>query len=180
MIILQLLLGFIGLVHCIPSGFVAEAITDIKSITGAFAPNPRKDGKPMLLLSSKFGQIFVLEDPDNSDDNFVVADFESQMCRNGERGLLSIRPHPDFILNRFIYMFYTRLRAGCVESATDGPWNRLSRFTMNETTLMIDYSTEVVLLETSPTLRNFHNGGNIAFGNDGKMEELSILQFHKI
>ena len=40
---------------------------------------------------------------------------------------------------------------------------------MNANTLKIDLSTEVVLLETSPTLKHQHNGGNIAFGNDGKL-----------
>ena len=166
---LQLLLGFVTLAHCVPSGFVAEAITDIKSITGAFAPNPRKNWKPMLLLSTKNGEIFVLEDPDNSDDSFVVADFESRICHDGERGLQSIRPHPNFKSNRYIYMFYASIRNGCVQSLTEGPRNRLSRFTMNADTLKIDYSTEVVLLETSPSLKNVHNGGNIAFGNDGKL-----------
>ena len=105
--ILKLLLLFavVGLVHCVPSGFVEEALADLDAITGAFAPNPRKNGKPMLLLSTKLGEIFVLEDPDNSDDNFVVLDMESRLCTDGERGLQSIRPHPNFKSNRFIYMF---------------------------------------------------------------------------
>ena len=170
MLKLLLCLGFVGLVHCVPSGFVDEAIAQIAAITaGTFAPNPRKKGKPMLLLSTKFGKVFVLEDPDNSDDNFVVADFESRICHNGERGLQSIRPHPEFTSNRYIYMFYSRLRDGCAESATDGPRNRLSRFTMNADTLQIDYSTEVVLLETPPLPKQAHNGGYIAVGNDGKL-----------
>lgn len=166
---LLVVLAFVGLVHCVPSGFVEEALADLDAITGAFAPNPRKNGKPMLLLSSKKGEIFVLEDPDNSDDNFVVANFESRMCTDGERGLQSIRPHPDFKSNRHIYMFYSHRRDGCAESATKGPPNRLSRFTMNANTLKIDYSTEVVLLETSPPLKHMHNGGTIALGSDGKL-----------
>ncbi|KAI2511401.1 Glucose Sorbosone dehydrogenase [Fragilaria crotonensis] len=123
----------------------------------------------MLLLSSKEGKIYVLEDPDNSDDKFVIADLASRMCEDGERGLQSIRPHPNFKSNRYIYMFYSRSRDGCAESATDGPRNRLSRFTMNANTLKIDLSSERVLLETPPTLKHMHNGGNVAFGNDGKL-----------
>lgn len=169
---LLLLVSRLVLVHCLPSGFVDEAIADLDAITGAFAPNPRKNGQPMLLLSTKLGEIFVLEDPDNSHQDsivVVVANWKSHMCHDGERGLQSIRPHPDFISNRYIYMFYTRLVDGCAESATDGPGNRLSRFTMNGDTLEIDYSTELVLLETSPSLKHNHHGGNIAFGNDGKL-----------
>ena len=169
MLNLLLVLGFVSLVHCVPSGFVDEDVADIIAITGAFAPNPRKNGKPMLLLSTKLGEIFVLEDPDNSDDNFVVLDMESRLCTDGERGLQSIRPHPNFKSNRYIYMFYASFRDGCSESLTNGPRNRLSRFTMNANTLKIDSSTEVILLETAPALKNVHNCGHIAFGNDGKL-----------
>ena len=166
---LLLLIGIVGLVHGVPSGFIEEAFSDLDAMTGAFAPNPRNDWKPMLLLSEKTGKIYALEDPDNSDDNFVVVDMESRMCTDGERGLQSIKPHPNFESNRFVYMFYSYHRDGCDESATSGPPNRLSRFTMNADTLEIDLSTEFVLLETSPPAKHQHNGGSIAFGNDGKL-----------
>jgi glucose/arabinose dehydrogenase len=153
--------------YSVPRGFVDEGIADLIAITGAFAPNPRNGGKPMLLLSSKEGQVFVMEDPDNSDESFVVADLESRLCANGERGLQTIRPHPDFKDNRFIYMFYSRKRDGCLEDATLGPRNRLVRFKMDKDTLKIDLDSEFILLETPPTPKRVHNGGNIAFGNDG-------------
>jgi glucose/arabinose dehydrogenase len=153
----------------VPNGFVEEGVAQITAITGAFAPNPRKGGKPMLLLSSKEGTVRVLEDPDNSDDNIVVTDLQKFMCHNGERGLQAIRPHPDFANNQFIYMFYARIRDGCLQDANQGPRNRLSRFKMNKSTLMIDLSSEFILFETPPTPKQMHNGGNIAFGNDGKL-----------
>ena len=162
--------GFlVGLSHGVPSGFVVDGVAQVIAITGAFAPNPRKGGKPMLLLSSKEGIVRVLEDPDNSDDNIVVADLQKYMCRNGERGLQAIRPHPDFANNQYIYMFYARIRDGCLQDANQGPRNRLSRFKMNKSTLMIDLSSEFILFETPPTPKQMHNGGNIAFGNDGKL-----------
>ncbi len=80
----------------------------------------------MLLLSSKEGTVRVLEDPDNSDDNFVIADLQKYMCHNGERGLQAIRPHPNFANNQFIYMFYARIRDGCLQDANQGPRNRLN------------------------------------------------------
>ena len=40
---------------------------------------------------------------------------------------------------------------------------------MNNITLEIDMDSEVVLLETAPLPKRMHNGGNIVFGNDGKM-----------
>ena len=168
-LLLTVALALVKPSYSVPRGFVDEGVTGLVAITGAFAPNPRNGGKPMLLLSSKEGQVLVLEDPDNSDASFVVANLESRMCANGERGLQSIRPHPDFQDNRYIYMFYSRLRDGCLEDATLGARNRLSRFTMNGDTLKIDLDSELILLETPPTPKRVHNGGNIAFGNDGMM-----------
>jgi glucose/arabinose dehydrogenase len=153
----------------VPRGFVDEGVTVAIAITGAFAPNPRQNGKPMLLLSSKEGVIHVIENPDESDDTMVVLDIENRICHNGERGLQSIRPHPDFAENRYIYLFYSSLREGCLEDINNGPPNRLSRFTMDADTLQIDVDSEVVLLQVTPTLKRVHNGGNIAFGVDRKL-----------
>jgi glucose/arabinose dehydrogenase len=163
------LIAFLLDVFClaVPDGFVEEGLANITAITGAFAPNPRKNGKPMLLLSSKEGEINILEDPDNSDVRVKVADLSNIICSNGERGLQTILPHPNFMSNRFIFMYYTRLIANCPEDASNGPSNRLSRFTMSATSLAIDLSSEVVLLETPPALKRVHNGGAMAIGNDG-------------
>jgi glucose/arabinose dehydrogenase/PKD repeat protein len=170
--ILSLLLAVIFLdtwryCFAVPNGFVEEGLVDLKAITGAFAPNPRNGGKPMLLLSSKEGMINVLEDPDNSDNSFQIADMSSILCTDGERGLQTILPHPNFSSNRFIFMYYNRKTGNCDEDATSGPSNRLSRFTMSASTLQIDLSSEVVLLETPPAPKHMHNGGAMAIGNDG-------------
>jgi glucose/arabinose dehydrogenase len=151
----------------VPNQFIDEGIVDIDAITGAFAPNPRNNNKPMLLLSSKEGAVNVLEDPDNSDDAIMVADLSTILCSNGERGLQTILPHPNFKSNRFIFMYYSRKVPNCPEDASSGPSNRLSRFTMSATTLKIDLSSEVVLIETPPAPKRVHNGGAMAIGNDG-------------
>lgn len=167
-ILLMCLFSRFSSLYALPVGFIDEGVASIDAIiTGAFAPNPRNNGKPMLLLSSKNGQIYVVEDPDNSEDNIVVADFSKAICRNGERGLQSITPHPKFNENRYIYLFYSKLVVDCPESEVTGPPNRVSRFTMNPDTLLIDPSTEFVVLETSPSPKKMHNGGSMSFGVDG-------------
>jgi glucose/arabinose dehydrogenase len=155
--------------HGIPSGFVDEGVASMVAITGAFAPNPRNGNKPMLLASNKFGKIMAIEDPDNSGAFIEVVDLESRMCHNGERGLQSIRPHPDFAINQYLYVFYAQENNGCFEDPETGPRNRLSRFTMDKDTLKLDLESELILLETPPLPKRVHNGGNIAFGNDGKL-----------
>jgi glucose/arabinose dehydrogenase len=153
--------------RAVPSGFIDEGVVARVAITGAFAPNPRNNNKPMLLLSSKEGQISVLEDPDNSDRNFQLADLKSLLCTNGERGLQTILPHPNFAQNRFIFMYYTANVRNCQDDYQTGPPNHLSRFTMDASTLQIDVKSEKVLLETPPAPKHMHNGGAMAFGNDG-------------
>ena len=74
------------------------------------ASNPRKDGKPMLLLASDSGTVRVLENPDESDETVTILDlrFENkELCTNGERGLQSVEVHPNFEENLFVYVFYT-------------------------------------------------------------------------
>jgi glucose/arabinose dehydrogenase len=169
MVRLLFLAALLQLSRAAPNGFIDEGIADLIAITGAFAPNPHNAGKPMLLLSSKEGIVMVLEDPDNDDDMKVIADFDSRLCSNGERGLQTIRPHPDFAENRWLYVYYTRYREGCLEDVTGGPRNRLSRFTMRSNSLTIDMNSEVVLIQTSPSPFRIHNGGAIQLGNDGKI-----------
>ena len=169
----RLLVGVLLLVHALtlpalPVGFIDEGVLSRDAlITGAFAANPRNGNQPMLLLSTKTGQIYAAEDPDNSEDNVLVADLQFLLCTNGERGLQSIEPHPNFAENQYIYLFYSKAVTDCPESATTGPPNRVSRFVIDPVTLTIDPDTEFLILETSPSPKKMHNGGSMSFGVDG-------------
>jgi glucose/arabinose dehydrogenase len=158
-------------VQGVPPGFVAEGMTRAMAITGAFAPNPRNEGKPMLLLSSKEGIIYILEDPDN-DPTTMTQDIQlvDLMCTNGERGLQSIRPHPDFNTNGnyYIYVFYPEKEKNtCANTLESDVANKLIRYEMNPTTLQLDLSTKFIMLTTPNLAKPVHNGGTINFGTDG-------------
>ncbi|KAL3909169.1 MAG: hypothetical protein SGILL_008195 [Bacillariaceae sp.] len=127
--------------HALPSGFIAEVVSDQNAITGVFAPNPRNDGKPMLLLVNRKGKVTILEDPDNSGDSIVILDLDGKLCNNGERGAQTIVVHPDFSENGYVYLYYNKFKEGCPQSATDGSWNVISRFAMDQDTLKLDYNT---------------------------------------
>ena len=150
----------------VPLGFVDEGVATIVATSGVFVPNPRKNGEPMLLVSSKEGSINVLEDPDNSNVVMNIANFNPIICTNGPRGVYSMVPHPDFMLNRFLFVYYTRIVSGCPESATLGPSHRLSRFTLDRLTLKIDMASELILLETPPSPILLHDGGGMFIGKD--------------
>jgi glucose/arabinose dehydrogenase/PKD repeat protein len=151
----------------VPLGFIDEGIAILPGITAAFAPNPRLLGKPMMLVGDEEGSIHVLEDPDNSDTSIEVANLLNMICTNGPRGLMTLLPHPDFWVNRYIYMYFMKYSPGCLEDPVLGPRNRLSRFTMNETTFQIDLSSELVLLESPPSANILHDGGGMTIGHDG-------------
>lgn len=158
-----------GILH--NEGFIEELVASERAFTGAFIPNPQgPDTKPpMLLLSMKRGNVFVMTNPDESMTTQLILDIEHQLCTNGERGFQSIVPHPNFAENNWLYIYYTAFSQDCLEDPIFGPKNRLSRMKMDPQTLRIMNETEQILMEGAPTHKFFHNGGAIKFGNDGKL-----------
>ena len=171
-ILLLILVSSTIIVDSLPDGFVAEVVTNAPAVSGIFAPNPRNDDKPMLMLVSKRGLVSVVENPDESPDSIEILDLGTgnRLCTNGERGLQSITIHPNFTDNLFVYLFYTRYSQGCPADSEDGEmWNVVERFVMNSSTLQLDYDTREPIWRTSPLAWRIHNGGALAFGNDGKL-----------
>ena len=74
-----------------------------------------------------------------------------------EAGLLGIAIHPDFLDNRYIYIYHSY-------GAARGLRNQVSRFTEADNQL----SNETVILNNIPG-SPIHDGGRIKFGNDGKL-----------
>ncbi len=73
---------------------------------------------------------------------------------NAEEGLLGVKVDPDFAKNHFVYMYY---------SAPDSSVNRLSRFTLENDTI-INSSEKIVLQFYEQRDICCHTGGSIAFG----------------
>ena len=123
--------------------FIDEVVTDVRCMSGTFAPNPRNGGKPMMILNAKDGQINVLEDPDNSPDSIEVLSLgNDQLCADGERGMHTVIPHPNFNNgNYWLYAFYTKYKEGCAGDLVEGPWNVVARFSMDPDTLMLDFDS---------------------------------------
>lgn len=77
-----------------------------------------------------------------------------------ERGLLGIALDPNFNLNRFVYVYYT--------VTSTSAHNRVSRFSATDDLAVA--GSETVLLDLDDLNANqFHNGGAIHFGADGKL-----------
>jgi Glucose / Sorbosone dehydrogenase/PKD domain len=91
---------------------------------------------------------------------------QSIMCTNGSRGVFGIAPHPDFLSNPYLYVYYTRIAVGCLADAISGTKNRISRFRINPFTLQLVITSELVLLENAPATYLHHDGGAMFIGND--------------
>ncbi|KAG7338991.1 PKD domain containing protein [Nitzschia inconspicua] len=150
------------------AGFIKEFVANTPAVSGTWAPNPRRDGKPMILLSSKSGTIYVLEDPDESSATVTILNLgDADICTNGERGLQTAIPHPNFQDNRLLYVFYTKFQEGCSEDPTSGAYNVVARYRMDPVTLKLGNREEV--WRGAPTTKRVHNGGAMLFGVDGKL-----------
>ena len=88
-------------------------------------------------------------------------DVSAKAYTSPESGLLSIAFHPNFAQNHFFYVLYTFQSGGLVE--------RVSRFTVSSNPDIADASSETPILSTTPRATDFHNGGLLQFGPDGKL-----------
>jgi len=88
----------------------------------------------------------------------VFLDISARVQSGGEMGLLGLAFHPDYKNNGYFYVNYTK----------ENPLETvISRFKVSSSAPDIaDPNSEVVLLRYAQPYTN-HNGGKLAFGNDG-------------
>lgn len=88
----------------------------------------------------------------------VLLDIETAVNSGGEKGLLGLAFHPHFESNGYFYVDYTR--GSSLETV-------ISRFRVNPSNPnAADPGSETILLRFPQPYAN-HNGGKVAFGNDG-------------
>ncbi|MCU7827469.1 MAG: PQQ-dependent sugar dehydrogenase [Candidatus Thiodiazotropha sp. (ex Myrtea sp. 'scaly one' KF741663)] len=85
-------------------------------------------------------------------------DIQDRVDYGGEKGLLGMAFHPNYAVNGYVYLSYTA-------SPVTGLESRISRFTLNTSTQVLDPASEQIILTVSQPYSN-HNGGQINFGPD--------------
>ena len=119
------------------------------------------DDSNLVYVAVRGGSIFVFEDRDN-----VLPADRSEFLRvataaGGEMGLLGLAFHPQYALNRRLYVYYS------VINAAGQHRSRISEFQRFEADARrADPASERVILEVDQPFAN-HNGGDIDFGPDG-------------
>ena len=137
----------------LPAGFGETQINGLSNPT-AMAIHP--DGR--IFVCEQTGALRVIKNGAVLPTPFTTLTVNS----SGERGLLGITFDPNYVANRFIYVYYT--------ATTPTIHNRVSRFTAdiaNEDLAQV--GSEVVLLDLETLGATNHNGGAIHFGPDGKL-----------
>ena len=109
-------------------------------------------GDSRLFIVEQAGIIKVIDD-----SNYTFLDIQSIVRSGGERGLLGLAFHPDFLTNGLFYVNYTQSNGD----------TRISRFGIQEENpLLADPDSEIILLNIVQPFSN-HNGGDLNFGPDG-------------
>ena len=135
---------------------------ELKRVGGGFTLPVHIIGQPgnphRLLVVEQGGKVYALESGVRSAEPFL--DLTSVVVSGGEKGLLSLAFHPQFIRNGKIYVNYT--------AADPKLHTVISELRIDPVSGQVDAKTERQLL-TIPQPFSNHNGGQIAFGPDGML-----------
>jgi len=140
----------------LPSGFSRVLVANGFDQPTAFAFK----GTRIFVTEKASGKVqVVLEDGSLRATPYVTLNVSSE----SERGLLGIAIDPDYVNNKFVYLYYTTAPGALNYSGS--PKNRVSRFT----TVGGVGTNETILLDNIPSDAGNHNGGDIQFGFDGML-----------
>jgi glucose/arabinose dehydrogenase len=116
------------------------------------------DGTDRMFVVEKRGVIWVFpaDYTVQGSDAEIFLDLRGEVRTSGEAGLLGLAFHPGYETNGTLFTFYI----------SSGQHTIVSRWQVSSDPNAADPESEVVLIDAvQPTL--FHNGGQLAFGNDG-------------
>lgn len=117
-----------------------------------------EDGTDRIFVVEQKGVIQAFQNSSAAQKSIVFLDIEKQVHSGGEAGLLGMAFHPDYKTNGYFYLNYT---------AGNPLETIISRFKVSGSDPNIaDAKSETILLRFGQPWDN-HNGGKVAFGNDG-------------
>lgn len=140
----------------------AQSIALVEFAVGLSSPvKIASAGDDRLFVVEQAGTIRVVQPP-GTVLPLPFLNISGRVTSGGERGLLGLAFHPDYLTNGHFYVNYTGDDAGQLQT-------RISRFTAvgdPATSSQADPNSELVLLAVDQDFGN-HNGGDLHFGPDG-------------
>jgi len=115
------------------------------------------DGSKRLFVIEQPGQIKIVQNGAVMGTPFL--DIRTKVSYGGEQGLLGLAFHPNYKANGYFYVNYTRAGDGATV---------VERYTISSNPNIASASSAFTLLVIPQPYAN-HNGGNLAFGKDGKL-----------
>jgi glucose/arabinose dehydrogenase len=143
---------------CLPSLLFAQIqVTPV--VSGLSSPlfvGHAGDGSNRLFIEERGGVIKVLQS--GSSTPTVFLNISSKIVAGGERGLLGLAFHPQYISNGRFFVFYTRTGDGALV---------IAEYQVSTNSNVADPLSEKILLTIPHSENANHNGGMLAFGQDG-------------
>jgi glucose/arabinose dehydrogenase len=117
------------------------------------------DGR--LFVAEQAGKLRVLK---SNGDLATFLDISTRVDSEFERGLMGVAFDPNYSTNRFVYLYYTQEATN-----TTSAHNRIVRVTAKSSGNGVVAGSERLLLRLNNQSTDYHLGGAIGFGNDGKL-----------
>ncbi|MGE0357591.1 MAG: PQQ-dependent sugar dehydrogenase [Burkholderiales bacterium] len=136
-------------------------VTLVQSATGLALPVeavPARDGSGRLFIVQQGGRIRILRNGSLLATDFLTLN-SSVIVSGGERGLLGLAFHPQYLANGTFFIYYTAAGTGALTVA------EVRRSAANPD--VADAASRRVILSIPHPVNDNHNGGKIAFGPDG-------------
>jgi glucose/arabinose dehydrogenase len=137
----------------LPDGFSETLLAN--GLNNPMAMDIAPDGR--IFVAEQGGTLRVIENGTLLPTPFATIPVDN----SGERGLLDVTFDPNFTTNHYLYVLYTQ--------ATPSPHNHVSRFTANGDVAVPGSEVPIFDIDNLNPSANFHNGGGLHFGTDGKL-----------
>ncbi|MEM6485666.1 MAG: PQQ-dependent sugar dehydrogenase, partial [Pseudomonadota bacterium] len=142
-----------------PTQLGTERVFSMLSFDQPLALVQAPDSDAVWYVVERAGRVWMFENRPDVSSASLFADLSAQIESGpGEAGLLGLAFDPEYVTNRGVFVSYTRNSLG-LESV-------VARMETSESGMMLDPTTEIVLLTVPQDFTN-HNGGQIQFGPDG-------------
>ncbi len=143
---------------CLANDAFSQPSISLESFgTGFSSPVSIKNaGDDRLFIVERGGVIKVLN-ADGSVNTVPFLDIDNLVLSGGERGLLGLTFHPDYTNNGYFFVNYTNNSGHTI----------IARYSVNSTNPDVANSSSELIIMTIFQPAPNHNGGDLAFGQDG-------------